>query len=121
MDEAGFRKVISQLQAQYGEARQQLVVASQQLAAKERERKVNSLTLREIEALPRGGKAPSCYKGVGRMFMQESRNNIENTLKSKEKEIADQIAVLGKKTKYLETEMNTAEGSLRDLLKSGAE
>lgn len=64
--------------------------------------------------------------------MQESRNNIENTLKAKEKEIGEGMNVLAKKAKvrrerdrrgrggeeadpraleqYLETEMKTAEG-----------
>jgi len=74
------------------------------------------LTLREIEALPRGANGVTCYRGIGRMFMQESRNNIENTLKGKSKEVSDELVALDKKAKYLENEMGTAQGSLRDIL-----
>ncbi|KAK4703097.1 prefoldin subunit 1, partial [Phenoliferia sp. Uapishka_3] len=113
------RNVLQQLETQYNEARKALSITSQTLAGRERERRANVLTLREIEALPRGGKeAPTCYKGVGRMFMQESRNNIENTLKGREKEIAEAVNVLAKKAKYLQGEMATAEGSLRDLMRT---
>lgn len=31
--------------------------------------------------------------------MQESRNNVENTLKAKEKEVVEELAVLQKKAK----------------------
>ncbi|KAL8280082.1 hypothetical protein RQP46_007412 [Phenoliferia psychrophenolica] len=112
------RNVVQQLQGQYGEAQKALSITAQMLNGRERERRMNALTLREIEQLPRGGaEAPTCYKGVGRMFMQESRNNIENTLKAKEKEIAETVGGLAKKVKYYQTEMATAEGSLRDLMR----
>ncbi|KAI5478497.1 hypothetical protein MNV49_005025 [Pseudohyphozyma bogoriensis] len=114
-----FREVLLQLQTQHEAASRQLSMVRSQLGGRERDRKVTTLTLREIEALPRAGPtAPACYKGVGRMFMQESRNNIENTLKAKEKEIGEEMTVLAKKAKYLEGEMQTAQGSLRDILQN---
>ena len=69
--------------------------------------------------------------GRASRFMQESRNNIENTLKAKEKEIAEGVSVLAQKakvrrplhqvahgrgltwfrtTQYYQNEMSTAEG-----------
>lgn len=32
-------------------------------------------------------------------FIQESRNNVENTIKAKEKELTEELAVLSKKMK----------------------
>ena len=40
----------------------------------------------------------NCRVGYDR-FMQESRNSIENTLKSKEKEVTEEMQALAKKAK----------------------
>ncbi|SCV67735.1 BQ2448_5346 [Microbotryum intermedium] len=145
MDES-LNKALLQLQSQYQEASRQIQVVRGQAAARERDRKMTTLTLREIESLPRDPPV-TCYRGVGRMsvpaplsphlglvgrvgvifansfcvslelrFVQESRNNIENTLKGKAKEVDDELNVLEKKHKYLESEMNTSQSSIRDLL-----
>ncbi|SGZ16730.1 BQ5605_C020g09062 [Microbotryum silenes-dioicae] len=126
MDES-LNKALFQLQSQYQEASRQIQIVRTQAQARERDRKMTTLTLREIEALPRDPPV-TCYRGVGRMllddpitvtsnrFVQESRNNIENTLKGKAKDVDDELNVLEKKHKYLESEMNTSQSSLRDLL-----
>lgn len=108
-------EVIERIKGQHQEAARSLNIVRQQLAGREREKKATVLTLREIEALPRGPNGVTCYKGVGRMsvqqfrtdslligrirFMQESRNAIENGLKSKDKEVADDLSALEKKAK----------------------
>ncbi|SCZ93231.1 BZ3500_MvSof-1268-A1-R1_Chr6-2g08545 [Microbotryum saponariae] len=114
MDES-LNKALFQLQSQYQEVSRQIQIVRAQAQARERDRKMTTLTLREIEALPRDPPV-TCYRGVGRMFVHESRNNIENTLKGKAKEVDDELNVLEKKHKYLESEMNTSQSSLRDLL-----
>ncbi len=58
-----------QLQGQFQDAQRQLQVVSQQAQARERDKKLNTLTLREIEALPKdeGEGGATLYRGVGRM------------------------------------------------------
>ncbi|GAA5830114.1 hypothetical protein JCM5353_006081 [Sporobolomyces roseus] len=114
------RQAIMQLQSQQIEASRQLSSIRSQLTQRERDQKLNTLTLREIEQLPRDSTQVGCYRAVGRMFMQESRNNIENTLKGKMKDSQEDVAILEKKAKYLDNEMNTAQTSLRDILQQAA-
>jgi hypothetical protein len=61
-----FLQVLMQLQAQYQDAARQLQVVRSQHNARQRDAKLNTLTLREIEALPTDPPV-TCYKGVGRM------------------------------------------------------
>ncbi|GAA5914446.1 prefolding complex chaperone subunit [Sporobolomyces salmoneus] len=114
------RQAVMQLQSQQIEASRQLSTIRTQLNQKEREQKLNTLTLREIESLPRDSSQVGCYRAVGRMFMQESRNNVENTLKQKTKHSQEDVGILEKKAKYLENEVNTAQTSLRDILQQAA-
>ncbi|GAA5953287.1 hypothetical protein JCM21900_004474 [Sporobolomyces salmonicolor] len=120
MEDDALRKVIVQLQSQQIDASRQLQTVRAQLTARERDKKLTTLTLREIEGLPRDSTQVQCYRAVGRMFMQESRNNVENTLKSKMKDSTEDVHVLEKKARYLENEIATAQGSLRDILQQAA-
>lgn len=54
-----------QLQGQYQDAQRQLQIVSQQTQSREREKKLSTLTLREIESLSQEGS--TLYRGVGRM------------------------------------------------------
>ncbi|GAA5957148.1 hypothetical protein JCM3765_005420 [Sporobolomyces pararoseus] len=114
------RQAVIQLQSQQIEASRQLSAVRTQLAQGAREQKLNFLTLKEIEGLPRDSNQVGCYRAVGRMFMQESRNNIENGLKQKTKHSQEDVAILEKKAKYLENEVITAQTSLRDILQQAA-
>ncbi|BGP14328.1 hypothetical protein JCM10213_004456 [Rhodosporidiobolus nylandii] len=114
--EESLRKVIIQLQTQQVDASRQLQGVRAQLGARERDKKLTTLTLREIEQLPRDSNQAGLYRGVGRMFVQESRSNVENTLRAKMKEATEDASVLEKKAKYLEGEIVTAQSSLRDIL-----
>ncbi|GAA5825549.1 hypothetical protein JCM3770_000123 [Rhodotorula araucariae] len=110
------RQALMQLQQRGQDAARALSTVRAQLNARERDKKVTTLTLREIEVLPREPGGAKCYRGVGRMFVQESRNNVENTLRAQMKDAQDDVAVLEKKAKYLENEIVTAQNSLRDIL-----
>ncbi|GAA6007029.1 hypothetical protein JCM11491_001483 [Sporobolomyces phaffii] len=114
------RQAVMQLQSQQMEASRQLSGIRTQLAQRERDQKLNTLTLREIEQLPRDSHQVGCYRAVGRMFMQESRNNIENGLKQRTKHSQEDVGILEKKAKYLENELMTAQSSLRDILQQAA-
>ncbi|BGP38387.1 hypothetical protein JCM10450v2_002333 [Rhodotorula kratochvilovae] len=112
------RQALMQLQQRGQDAARALSTVRAQLNARERDTKITTLTLREIEVLPREPGGAKCYRGVGRMFVQESRNNVENTLRAQMKDAQDDVAVLEKKAKYLENEIMTAQNSLRDILQN---
>ncbi|TNY20854.1 hypothetical protein DMC30DRAFT_232022 [Rhodotorula diobovata] len=114
------RQALLQLQQRGQDASRSLAAVRAQLNARHRDSKLSTLTLREIQGLPRDPGGATCYRGVGRTFVQESRNNVENTLRAQNKEAEDDIAVLEKKAKYLENEIMTAQNSLKDILQAQA-
>lgn len=65
-------EVLERIKGQHQEAARSLNVVRQTLNVREREKKATVLTLREIEALPRGPNGVTCYKGVGRMSVGHS-------------------------------------------------
>ncbi|ELU39432.1 prefoldin subunit domain-containing protein [Rhizoctonia solani AG-1 IA] len=84
-------------------------------AAKERDRRVIQLTAKEISEIPAQSGA-QFYRGVGKMFMQEPRSTIENSLKSQEKELTNDINNLAKKLKYHEKQLNDSQAQMRDIV-----
>ncbi|GAA5998788.1 prefolding complex chaperone subunit [Rhodotorula paludigena] len=114
------RQTLINLQQRGQDAARSLQAVRAQLNARERDKKLTTLTLREIEQLPRDPNQANCYRAVGRMFVQESRNNVENTLRAKMKEATDEVSILEKKAKYLDGEITTAQNSIRDILQEQA-
>ncbi|THV06527.1 Prefoldin [Dendrothele bispora CBS 962.96] len=106
------RKILIQIQQTAIQSQKALSVSTQQTAAKERERRILQLTMDEIGALDED---VNLYKGVGKMFMMMPRKEMEQELKSQEKELTDDINNLNKKTKYLEKQYNEAQAQLRDI------
>lgn len=64
---------------QHQDAARQLNTVRQQMSGREREKKLNTLTLREIEDLPRCAEGVTCYKGVGRMCVGSLRCSGERS------------------------------------------
>ncbi|KAF9011147.1 Prefoldin [Cyathus striatus] len=106
------RKILVQIQQTALQSQRALQLSAQQTAAKERERRILQLTIGEISQI-KGD--VNMYKGVGKMFMMIPRKEMEQDLKSQEKELTDDIASLNKKSKYLEKQFNDAQSQLRDI------
>jgi len=106
------RKVLVQIQQTAVQSQRALTVAQQQLVSKERERRILQLTINEINQLE---PSVNLYKGVGKMFMMMPRKAMEGELKQQEKELADDVNNLNKKTKYLEKQFTGAQSQLRDI------
>ncbi|KAJ8084759.1 hypothetical protein PM082_003536 [Marasmius tenuissimus] len=87
-------------------------VSLQQIAMKEREKRILQLTIEEISGIKED---VNMYKGVGKMFMMIPRKEMEQDLKNQEKEITEDISSLNKKSKYLEKQFNEAQAQLRDI------
>ncbi|KAJ3536982.1 hypothetical protein NM688_g6758 [Phlebia brevispora] len=109
------RKILIQIQQTAIQSQRALNLSKQQIAAKERERRILQLTIEEIKSLDED---VNLYRGVGKMFMQVPRPAMEKDLKSEEKDITDDINSLTKKSKYLEKQFNDAQGQLRDIFNS---
>ncbi|GBE77517.1 Prefoldin [Sparassis latifolia] len=109
------RKILVQIQQTAVQSQRALNVSRQQIAAKERERRILQLTIEEITSLQGD---VNLYKGVGKMFMMVPRPTMEKELKTEEKELADDLNNLAKKAKYLEKQFNDAQGQLRDIFQN---
>ncbi|KAH9897907.1 Prefoldin [Cubamyces sp. BRFM 1775] len=109
------RKILVQIQQTAVQSQRALNVSKQQIAAKERERRILQLTIEEITSLQGD---VNLYKGVGKMFMMVPRPTMERDLKAEEKELTEDIKNLEKKSKYLEKQFNDAQAQLRDIFHS---
>ncbi|KAI0756513.1 Prefoldin [Daedaleopsis nitida] len=109
------RKILDQIHQTALQSERALNVVKQQIAAKERERRILQLTIEEISSIQGD---VNLYKGVGKMFMMEPRPKMEKDLKAEEKELSEDIKNLEKKSKYLEKQFNDANGQLRDIFNS---
>ncbi|KAJ3005588.1 hypothetical protein NUW54_g4275 [Trametes sanguinea] len=90
------RKILLQIQQTAVQSQRALNVSKQQIAAKERERRILQLTIEEITSLQED---VNLYKGVGKMFMQVPRPAMEKDLKDEEKELTEDIKNLEKKVR----------------------
>ncbi|THH03954.1 hypothetical protein EW145_g5871 [Phellinidium pouzarii] len=109
------RKILMQIQQTAVESQRALAVTKSTAAAKERERRILQLTIDEINSLDNN---VNMYKGVGKMFVYTPRPAMGIELKTQEKELADDINNLNKKSKYLEKTANEAQAQLRDIFQN---
>ncbi|ETW86784.1 hypothetical protein HETIRDRAFT_42348 [Heterobasidion irregulare TC 32-1] len=109
------RKILIQIQQTAIQSQRALSMTRQQVATKERERRILQLTIDEIGSMEGDVKL---YKGVGKMFMMMPRPVMEKDLKSQEKGLTDDINSLNKKSKYLEKQFNDSQSQLRDIFHS---
>ncbi|SPO24401.1 related to Prefoldin subunit 1 [Ustilago trichophora] len=109
-------KVLEKIQLQVYQTNQQLSALRAQIAAREREAKLNTLTLTELKAI-QDPQAPF-YRSIGKMFMQESQPTVLSELESKQKIITTDIDALQKKQKYLQKQAHDAQAHLKDIFSS---
>ncbi|KAL0951767.1 hypothetical protein HGRIS_008439 [Hohenbuehelia grisea] len=107
------KKILLQIQQTAVQSQRALNTAKQQIAAKDRERRILQLTINELGQM---GTDVNHYKGVGKMFMMVPQAEMNKDLKSQEKELSDDIDSLNKKAKFLEKQCTDANNQLRDIL-----
>ncbi|WVQ84795.1 hypothetical protein IAT38_006952 [Cryptococcus sp. DSM 104549] len=115
------RKILVQIQNQAITSQKQLSVVRNQINSKEKERRILSLTVRELGAVPAGETESGggrMYKGVGKMFIQQPREDINKEHSDQEKALAEEIQNLTKKAKYLEKQFEEANSQLKDIFHS---
>ncbi|XP_056141282.1 prefoldin subunit 1 isoform X2 [Lampris incognitus] len=108
------KKAFTELQAKMIDTQQKVKFADLQIEQLSRLKKLANLTHVEITALPNNTRM---YEGVGRMFILQSKEEINNQLTEKQKTADENIKELEKKT-YLERSVKEAEDNIREMLLS---
>ncbi|SJX63111.1 related to Prefoldin subunit 1 [Sporisorium reilianum f. sp. reilianum] len=109
-------KVLEKIQLQVYQTNQQLAAVRAQTGAREREAKLNTLTLSELQAI-QDANAPF-YRSVGKMFIQDSQHAVLADLTAKHQTITADIDALTKKQKYLTKQSQDAQAHLKDIFTS---
>ncbi|XP_041864295.1 prefoldin subunit 1 isoform X2 [Melanotaenia boesemani] len=108
------KKAFSELQVKMIDTQQKVKLADLQIDQLTRVQKHAKLTHTEIATLPDNTRL---YEGVGRMFILQSKEEINNLLMDKQKTVDEKIKELEKKV-YLERSVKEAEDNIREMLLS---
>ncbi|KAI5622345.1 prefoldin subunit 1 [Silurus asotus] len=109
------KKAFAELQAKMVDTQQKVKLADLQIEQLSRMKKHANLTHAEITLLP---ETTRMYEGVGRMFILQSKDEINNQLTEKQKTADDKIKELEQKKTYLERSVKEAEDNIREMLMS---
>ncbi|KAL1412587.1 hypothetical protein Q8F55_000334 [Vanrija albida] len=110
------RKILQQIQTQAVTAQRQHSLVRAQIQSKEKERKILDLTVRELATVPQGD--TRMFRGVGKMFIEQPRSEINARHEAQQKTLTTDIDALTKKAKYFERQVEEANGQLRDIFHS---
>ncbi|KAK2882357.1 prefoldin subunit 1 isoform X1 [Channa argus] len=109
------KKAFSELQVKMIDTQQKVKMADLQIDQLTRVQKHAKLTHAEITMLPDNTRL---YEGVGRMFILQSKKEINNQLMDKQKTANEKIKELEQKKVYLERSVKEAEDNIREMLLS---
>ncbi|CAI5642317.1 prefoldin subunit 1 isoform X1 [Oreochromis niloticus] len=109
------KKAFSELQVKMIDTQQKVKMADLQIDQLTRVQKHAKLTHAEIATLPDNTRL---YEGVGRMFILQSKEEINNLLTDKQKTADEKIKELEQRKVYLERSVKEAEDNIREMLLS---
>ncbi|XP_029283477.1 prefoldin subunit 1 [Cottoperca gobio] len=109
------KKAFSELQVKMIDTQQKAKLADLQIDQLTRVQKLAKLTNAEISTLSDNTRL---YEGVGRMFILQSKEDINNQLMDKQKTAEEKIKELEQKKVYLERSVKEAEDNIREMLLS---
>ncbi|KAI9638733.1 uncharacterized protein MKK02DRAFT_41755 [Dioszegia hungarica] len=121
------RKILTQIQNQAITSQRALALVRSQIQAKEKDRKILQLTIRQLSTVPApsgenkgdgAGIEGQTFKGVGKMFVVVPRKEVDAGHAKQERELNEEIGVLAKKAKYLERQFDEANTQLKDIFHS---
>merc|ERR1712098_360225 len=104
-----------ELEVKMIDTQQKVKLADLQIDQLTRVQKHAKLTLAEICTLPDN---TPLYEGVGRMFILQSKEDINNLLTDKQKTVEEKIKELEQRKVYLERSVKEAEDNIREMLLS---
>uniref|UniRef100_A0AAZ3QGQ2 Prefoldin subunit 1 n=1 Tax=Oncorhynchus tshawytscha TaxID=74940 RepID=A0AAZ3QGQ2_ONCTS len=105
----------AELQSKMIDTQQKAKLADLQIDQLTRMKKHANLTHAEIKTLPDNTRM---YEGVGRMFILQSKEDINTQLTYKQKTADEKIKELEQKKTYLERTVKDAEDNIREMLMS---
>ncbi|CED82224.1 Prefoldin beta-like [Phaffia rhodozyma] len=117
LNEETIHRVLQQIQVQLQKSRKELSLVNAQILAKERERKMLQLTVRQLGDVP-SEESVRMYKGVGKMFLLQPRSTLEEAHSTEEAALSDEITNLTKKAKYLQKQFDDANSQMKDIFHS---
>ncbi|KAG5844232.1 prefoldin subunit 1 [Anguilla anguilla] len=109
------KKAFAELQAKMIDTQQKAKMADLQIEQLSRVKKHANLTNAEIATLPN---TTRMYEGIGRMFILQSKDDINRQLIEKQKTADEKIKELEQKKTYLERSVKDAEDNIREMLMS---
>lgn len=109
------KKAFSELQVKMIDTQQKVKMADLQIEQLGRVQKHTKLTQAEISTLP---DKTRLYEGVGRMFILQSKVEINELLMDKQKNVEEKVKELEQKKVYLERSVKEAEDNIREMLLS---
>ncbi|XP_034745743.1 prefoldin subunit 1 isoform X1 [Etheostoma cragini] len=109
------KKAFSELQVKMIDTQQKVKLADLQIDQLTRVQKHAKLTHAEVTVLADNTRL---YEGVGRMFILQSKEDINNQLMDKQKTAEEKIKELEQKKVYLERSVKEAEDNIREMLLS---
>ncbi|XP_064208005.1 prefoldin subunit 1 [Anguilla rostrata] len=109
------KKAFAELQAKMIDTQQKAKLADLQIEQLSRVKKHANLTNAEIATLPN---TTRMYEGIGRMFILQSKDDINRQLIEKQKTADEKIKELEQKKTYLERSVKDAEDNIREMLMS---
>nr|ODN80101.1 prefoldin subunit 1 [Cryptococcus depauperatus CBS 7841] len=112
LSDDALKKILLQIQTQAISAQKQLSAVRTQITSKEKERRILALTVKELGNVKGDS---TIYKGVGKMFMEQPREEVNKDHAGQEKQLAEEVQDLSKKAKYLEKQFEEANNQLKDI------
>ncbi|XP_040036027.1 prefoldin subunit 1 [Gasterosteus aculeatus] len=109
------KKAFSELQVKMIDTQQKVKLADLQIDQLTRVQKLAKVTHKEISTL---SDDTPLYEGVGRMFILQSKEEINDQLTEKQKTAQEKIKELEQKKVYLERSVKEAEDNIREMLLS---
>ncbi|KAM8897601.1 prefoldin subunit 1 [Spinachia spinachia] len=109
------KKAFSELQVKMIDTQQKVKLADLQIDQLTRVQKLAKVTHKEISTL---SDDTPLYEGVGRMFILQSKEEINDQLTDKQKTAQEKIKELEQKKVYLERSVKEAEDNIREMLLS---
>ncbi|KAF8433816.1 Prefoldin [Terfezia claveryi] len=110
------QKLLQEIEARATLSQQQLQVVRGQVAGKQRDMRLNQLTITELDSLP---KDTNVYEGVGKMFVLVPVDNVKSRLDGEVKALSSDMEDLNKKLHYLETTFEKTQENINALLQRG--
>ncbi|KZF26296.1 Prefoldin [Xylona heveae TC161] len=109
------QKLAQEIETRAVVSQQQIGIVRTQIAAKQRDVRLQELTANEATTLPKDTKV---YEGVGKMFVLTPLENVKDRLAAEKEELKSDINNLEKKLQYLETTHKNSRDHIEHMLKA---